>query len=515
MKQFSSLYFLSMLLVLQIASKAKTTANYEKPNIIFILADDLGYGDLSCYNKVSKISTPNLDQLAAGGMMFTNAHAAASVCTPSRYALLTGENPYRSRLKNGGVLWSYDWPLIDSKTITVAQLLKENGYQTALCGKWHLGWQWPVKAGSFIDTAKFGGRDKTQSLEREEKIDLSKQMQSGPLACGFNYYFGVDIPSLPPFCFIENNQVYGKIPDTMKPDNMSGLKGLMQDGWSSENMFPVIMNKTLEYVSAITTTQNQKPFFLLLSLTAPHTPIAPATAFKGKSQAGDYGDFVFEIDSYVRKLVQLLETSGQLKNTLIIFSRDNGPINVGGDLYGSNAELSNFGSLTEYYNHASASHLRGMKGDAWEGGHRIPFIAYWQNLIPAQSSNDNVITLTDFFRTCAGILGISVADTVARDSHNIFPLLKNQRIKNYKLRYIITQSSKGIYSIENGKWQYIAGNNSGGGLFNYYHPDSVTYAEPGQLYNMQKDIGEHVNLYASKQNRVKKLSALLNKAINN
>lgn len=480
-----------------------------KPNIIYILADDLGYGDLSCFNKDSKIATPNLDRLAAQGMMFTNAHAAASVCTPSRYALLTGRNPYHSKLGNGGVLWSYDWPLIENNSPTVAKFLKSNGYQTALIGKWHLGWQWPVKENEFIDTTIFGGRSQKESLMREARIDLSKPLLGGPLSCGFEYYYGVDIPSLPPFCFIENNRIEGSVPDKLSPPNMSGLKGLMQDGWTSEKMLPVIMNKAIDYLGNEYAKQDQTPFFLMLSLTAPHTPIAPVSEFKGKSMAGDYGDLVAEIDDYIGRIMSLIEASGQLQNTLIIFTSDNGPINAGGDLYGANPQLSNFGSLTKFFDHSSGGNFRGMKGDAWEAGHRVPFIANWPGVITAGSSSNKPISLTDFFGTCAGILNISLSDSIAEDSYNIFPLLQQKVISNYASRQVITQSSKGCLSIQNKKWKFINCNYSGGSLTNFYQKDTIVYATSGQLYNLKKDPREKNNLYSRRRNIVQKMATLL------
>ena len=310
-------------------SQSQVNKLSSRPNIIYILADDLGYGDIFAYNKDSKIPTPNIDRLASSGMKFNNAHSASAVCTPSRYSILTGNYPWRSELKRG-VLWSYDWPLIKKDQLTVGQFLKNNGYNTAIIGKWHLGWSWPVKKGEFIDSTRWGAMGET--AERERRIDFTQPLKGGPLSCGFDYQFGVDIPSLPPFCFIENGNIVGENLTQQKPQDIVGAKGMMQSGWTSEKMLPTIINKADEYIRNQVNTKNQKPFFLFLSLSAPHVPIAPNQSYKGKSKAGDYGDFVFEMDDYIGRILNTLNELDITKNTLVIFTSDNGGAMQAGDL---------------------------------------------------------------------------------------------------------------------------------------------------------------------------------------
>lgn len=481
----------------------KTSA---QPNIIYILADDLGYGDVFAYNKDSKIPTPNIDRLASSGMKFNNAHSASAVCTPSRYGILTGTYPFRSALKKG-VLWSYDWPLIKKDQLTVGQFLKNNGYSTALIGKWHLGWEWPIKKGESIDTARWGAMDET--VERERKIDFTQPLKGGPLSCGFEYQFGVDIPSLPPFCFIENGHIVGEELTQQKPPNIVGAKGLMQAGWTSEKMLPTIINKADEYIRNQVAKNKQKPFFLFLSLSAPHVPIAPNPAYMGKSKAGDYGDFVFEMDDYIGRLLNTLNELHITENTLVIFTSDNGAAMQAGDLTTRGIEASTYGSLYKLYNHNSSGNWKGIKGDIWEGGHRVPFIASWPGVIPAGKANNNKISLTDLFATCAGILHVAVPDSVAVDSYNLFETFKGEKPKKPIRENILFSSSKGCLSIQKGKWKYIDCNGSGGGLVNQYIKNDYHYETVGQLYNMEKDQSESANLYNQQPLIVKQLKKLL------
>ncbi|RYZ99999.1 MAG: hypothetical protein EOP47_15285 [Sphingobacteriaceae bacterium] len=483
---------------------AAQTNNLQKPNIIFILADDMGYGDVSCYNPESKINTPNIDRLAAGGIKFTNAHSASSVCTPSRYAIMTGRYAWRSKMKFG-VLWTYDWPLIEQGRLTVGQFLKDNGYNTAIVGKWHLGWNWPIKPGEQIDTNKLGGRSMQQSLARERQIDVSKPLKGGPLACGFDYQFGIDIPSLPPFCFIENGHILGPALTKIDHDDEGTFPGYIQQGWQSDEIMPAFMDKAFNFVKE--KAKSDKPFFLYLPLAIPHHPIAPGQKHFGKSKMGRYGDAVEEMDDYVGQLVQLLKQLKIYDNTLIVFTSDNGSIMDAGS-FTKNPEWSAAGAGYTVFGHKSNKNFRGIKGDIYEGGHRVPFIAYWPKVIATGKTSDAAISLTDLFATCAGIINKPLPNTAADDSYDILPILKGKKMKQPIRPSIIFHSSNGKFAIEKGDWKYIECNNSGGSLKNTIAKDTV-YATPGQLYNIKSDPGEKENLYNKYPLIVKELTTLL------
>jgi arylsulfatase A len=488
--------FLLIFLICQ-NTKAQKAAVNTRPNIIYILADDLGYGDISSFNPESKISTPNIDAIAAAGMSFTNAHASASVCTPSRYAIMTGQYNWRSRLKRG-VLWTYDWPLIDKNRLTVGQFLKNNGYHTAIVGKWHLGWSWPIKAGQTVDTAHYSFRSDKQTLEREAKLDFSKPLQGGPLAAGFEYQYGIDIPSLPPFCYIDNGRIVGNINTQLVT---TPHPHLVQAGWDSKLIMPTLMDKAMAYVR--NEGHQKQPFFLYLALTVPHYPIAPTDEFKGKSKMGAYGDVVQEMDSYIGKLMQLLKDMKIDKNTLVIFTSDNGSVMDSG-------EGTAYGSGYHLYNHLSNYKFKGIKGDIWDGGHRIPFIARWPGIIPKGQNCTQAISLTDLFATCAGILNKPLPDSAADDSYNILPLLKGEQLNKPVRQSIIFHSSLGFFAIEKGKWKYIECNGSGGNLKNVYIKNDTKFDTPGQLYDMENDPEEKQNLYTQYPEVVEELSKLLN-----
>ncbi|MEO6149548.1 MAG: arylsulfatase [Mucilaginibacter sp.] len=476
----------------------------QKPNIIYILADDMGYGDVSCYNPQSKINTPNIDRLAAGGMKFTNAHSASSVCTPSRYAIMTGRYAWRSKMKYG-VLWTYDWPLIEQGRLTVGQFLKDNGYNTGIIGKWHLGWNWPIKPGEQIDTNKLGGRSMDQSVAREKKIDVTKPLKGGPLACGFDYQFGIDIPSLPPFCFIENGNIVGPTLTKVDHDDEGKFPGYIQQGWRSDAIMPAFMDKAFNFVKQ--KAKSDKPFFLYLPLAIPHHPISPGQKHLGTSKMGEYGDVVEEMDEYIGQLMQLLKQLKIDDNTLIIFTSDNGSITDAGS-FSKKPEWGIAGSGYKLYGHRSNGNFRGIKGDVYEGGHRVPFIAVWPKVIPAGKTSDAAISLTDLFATCAGIINKPLPNAAADDSYDISPILKGKAIKEPVRPSIIFHSSKGTFAIEEGDWKYIESNDSGGTLKSKLIPDSV-YTTAGQLYNIKTDPGEKENLYSKYPLIVKELTTLL------
>ena len=293
-----------------------------RPNLVVILADDLGYGDAQVYNLQSKIPTIHINKLASEGIRFTDAHTPSSVCSPTRYGLLTGRYAWRTELKEG-VLYMWDKPLIAKDRLTLPKMLKAENYTTACIGKWHLGWRWPSKMGNgFVnDTVPIGDYNYKVRNQLFNVIDFSKTIGGGPLEAGFDYYYGDDVPNFPPYAFLENNK-FVEIPDVIKPNAMYGAPGPMVKTWEMENVMPAITEKAVKYIEQ--KSKEDQPFYLHFTLTAPHTPIAPSKKFIGKSKAGLYGDFVTQADWSVGQIVKALKKAGEFENTLIIFTSDNG-----------------------------------------------------------------------------------------------------------------------------------------------------------------------------------------------
>ena len=480
---------------------ATITVAQDKPNVIFILADDLGYGDLSILNPQSKITTPHIDQLAKGGMIFTDAHSPSSVCTPTRYGILTGQYGWRSKQKKG-VSRQYDPPLIDQSTYTVGKLFQERNYVTACIGKWHLGWDWPMKDGRFIKDAISGlDASAAERLELEKQIDFSSRLSNGPITRGFDLYYGDDVPNYPPYCFIENDKTIGLL-DRYKPDEMYGHAGLMSQGWSLENVMPAITQKAVDF---ITDRANKKEsFFLYFALTSPHVPIAPSIAFKGKSGAGSYGDFVMETDWAVGQIMQTLQSAGIDKNTMVIFTSDNG--STGQDGTNMSGEMNSVLKM----GHNPHEPFRGMKTDLWEGGHHVPFIVSWPEMIKAGTIEKRTICHTDFMATCAAILNKKIPAGQGIDSYSLMPLLKGKNEKQYKRPYTIHHSSEGFFAIRKGKWKLILTEGSGGGLIKYPMLSNTDgNVTPFQLYDMEDDPKEQKNLFAERADIIKELMQIL------
>ena len=355
--------------------------NGSKPNIVYVLCDDLGYGDVGCNNDKGKIPTPSVDRLAAAGMRFTDAHSGSSVCTPTRYGILTGRYSWRSRLQSG-VLGGFSPPLIAKDRLTVAGLLKQHGYATACIGKWHLGIEWP--AAQSIPAAK-GKRGKSGS--GVAKIDFAKPIEDGPTMHGFDYYFGISASlDMPPYVFIENDRLTAS-PTAEAAKDEFGRAGPKAPGFHASGVLPTLTVKAVQYIEQHAGVG--KPFFLYLPLSASHAPIAPSAAFAGKSPLGKYGDFVMEVDWSLGQVLDALRRKGVADSTLVIFTSDNGCSPAAGI-----AALESKGHFPSY-------HFRGYKADIWDGGHRIPFIARWPGKIKAGAACDDTIGLMDLLATCA------------------------------------------------------------------------------------------------------------------
>ena len=467
----------SLLLVLAFTSIAPAAAQPSRPNIVFILADDLGYGDLGCQNPDSRIQTPNLDRLASQGMRFTDAHASAALCTPSRYSILTGQYCWRTRLKSG-VLNMWSEPLIPAERLTVARFLQENGYRTACFGKWHLGLQWP-----FVHTLP-------PAFDKEitpHEINWGQPVRGGPVDHGFDYYFGVNMANDPPYAFIQNDRVLGR-PDTLY-STVRGQQGHWGGpgvaGWNWSELLPSVTTNAVNWIKA--NSGSDTPFFIYFAMTGPHRPVAPSPAFIGTSRAGIYGDFVQELDSLVGEVLGALESTGTATNTLVIFTSDNGP-----DEYAYPRILT--------YDHFSMGPLRGIKSDAWEGGHRVPFIARWPGKIAPGTVNSQTICLSDFMRTAGDIIGAGIPTNAAEDSVSFLPLLLGSQ--NPTRSTLVLESGIGQFGLRADDWMYINSETGDGHLpaaeppwFRRERGDVKATGAPALLYQLSQDLPETHNLF--------------------
>ncbi|MBM4017812.1 MAG: twin-arginine translocation signal domain-containing protein [Planctomycetes bacterium] len=465
-----------------------------RPNIVYILADDMGYGDLACQNPKSKIPTPNLDRLAAQGVRFTDAHAPTAVCTPTRYAILTGRYCWRSRLQRG-VLGPWGETLIEPGRLTVPAMLRQHGYATACIGKWHLGWKWATK----------DGKRPQSGPDRLSNVDFTKPIADGPTTRGFDSYFGTDVPNYPPYCFIENDRTLG-IPSRLKPNTMFGVPGPMIEGWDLVQILPTLTKKAVAYVETAAKTPD-KPFFLYFPLTSPHVPIVPAPEFKGKSRAGDYGDWVHQTDWTVGQVLDAIDRCGLAESTLVIFTSDNGPEvarEVGVGAY----------ERIQKFSHASMGDLRGVKRDAWEGGHRVPFLAGWRGKIKPGAASDETICHVDLMATLAALLGARLPDDAAEDSYNVLPALVGEKTEKPIREAVVHHSCNGKFAIRQGRWVLIdapTGDDNKEPDWLRKERGYEPHNQPGELYDLAQDPAERRNLYAQHPDIVQRLKALLEK----
>ena len=465
-----------------------TTAS---PHIVFILADDLGWGDVAAYAPASRIPTPHIDRLATSGLLLTDAHSPSAVCTPTRYAILTGRYAWRTRLQSG-VLWPYAMPLLDPDRLTLADLLRQHGYATAAVGKWHLGWQWPRLDGQ---TSPADATELPDSV-----IDLSRPATGGPDAAGFDVYFGTSVPNFPPYAFLENGAVVGPEPTLLKPDSMFGHPGRMQDGWRLDRILPALAERADAWIRDRHAAQPDRPFFLYLPLTAPHTPIAPSAPWRGRSQAGAYGDFVAEVDGVVGRVLDTIDELGLAERTIVVFTSDNGsPARDGTAMSGPT------GSVTVRFGHRPSGPWRGMKADIYEGGHRVPLIVRWPGLTRPGARSDELVVLTDFFAGFAGMLGVDLPEDAGEDSFDIRPVLRGgPALRDHAVHH----SHTGMFALREGRWKLVLGRGSGG----FTRPARITPGpgEPeGRLYDLDADSAETRNLWHDHPDVVQRLSARL------
>ncbi|OUW16564.1 MAG: hypothetical protein CBD18_06590 [Opitutales bacterium TMED158] len=464
----------------------------DRPNVVIILADDLGIGDVSAYNEDSAWETPHIDRLAAKGMSFSDAHTSASICTPTRYSIITGRYNWRSTRKASGGD-GYASPLIEKERLTIADLFQDAGYRTALIGKWHLGWDWSYVSGKMDQFD-----DKTYPV-----IDYSKPITNGPQSHGFEYSIGTAASlSSPPFVWVENSRPTA-IPTELSvnyDEKAFWRKGHKADDFNHVEVLGEIVDRSIDYIWD--RAEDEDPFFLYVALTAPHAPIIPTTEWIGKSNTTAYGDFVLQVDHEVGRVVQAIEGDKRLKNTLIFFTSDNGQ-SPRADF--DDDELSLSGHKGSYI-------YRGKKFDIFEGGHRVPFIASWPGKIDAGSWSDEVICTTDFMATAADLLGESLADDAGEDSYSMAPALFGEKIDGSIREATVHHSSDGRFAIRQGDWKLVLWPGSGGWAYPATEEDMKDLPR-FQLYNMKKDPGETQNLVSKHLKRVASLKALLAKYV--
>jgi arylsulfatase A len=431
-----------------------------RPNIVFLLADDTGYGDPGCYNPESMTSTPSIDRIAAEGIRFTDAHASSALCTPSRYGILTGRYYWRTPKKHALVM-PYEPPVIEPDRVTIASMLKARGYRTGCIGKWHLGLNYPNRDGGYT--------------QEESRIDFSRPLGGGPIELGFDTFFGTAgcSTSDPPYCFIENDRTVG-IPTVPSGDDLHALPGfypgLMAPDWSEEETDLRHVEKAIEFIDG------GGPFFLYLALSAPHNPWLPPDFLKGASAEGPRGDMNALVDWCVGTIYSALEERGLLDDTLFIVTSDNGPMR------GQNG-------------HRSAGYLRGFKNTAFEGGHRVPFVARWPGAVPEGAVSDEPISLIDMMATFAALTGASMPTGAGEDTYNVLPALLGRGIGDPARPAVIADTGGatavvGDFGIRVGKWKLvIPGRHTGDPEV---RPEGLSL--PKFLFDMERDPYERDNL---------------------
>jgi arylsulfatase A len=467
-----------------------------RPNIVYILTDDQGYGDVSRLNPAGRIATPHIDRIAGEGIIFTDAHSGSSVCTPTRYGILTGRYAWRSRLKNG-VLGGLSPRLIEQGRMTVASFLLEQGYHTACVGKWHLGMDWVVKQGRAVSELGI------ESPEQVWNVDFSQPIRNGPGSVGFLHFFGISASlDMVPYAYILDEQV------TQPPDRDGDFpwfhgrerrtrRGPAAREFDAANVLGEFTRRAVEYIGQrASDARRGKPFFLYFALASPHTPILPTGEWQGKSGVNAYADFTMETDWGVGEILRALDEHGLARNTVVMFAADNGC-----------SPEADFPELAAAGHHPSGL-FRGHKADLFEGGHRVPFFVRWPGRVPAGSEHMAPVCLTDLLATCADILGVGLPDDAGEDSVSLLPVLLG-RAGERERPAIVHHSINGSFAIRQGRWKLLLCPDSGG--WSVPRPGSAAASNlpPVQLYDIEEDPGEQRNVHEKRPEIVRNLVALL------
>jgi len=480
---------LASILALAGVSIAGTT----QPNVVILYADDMGFGDLGVQNPDSKIPTPHLDQLARGGTRFTDAHSSSGVCTPSRYALLNGRYHWR---KFHGIVNSFDQPIMDEGRLTIAEMLRQRGYETACIGKWHLGWDWEsIKRPEAVPL----GEAKKKAFS-PDAFDWSKPIAGGPLSHGFDYYFGDDVPNFPPYAWFENDRVITEptVSLTTTAPTAEGSwearPGPSVKDWDFWAVMPLLTDKAVAWIGD---RDKAKPFFLYFPFTSPHAPIVPTKEFEGSSAANGYGDFMVQTDATVGRVLKALEDGGLTENTLVIFTSDNGPEHYAYD-------------RVRNYGHRSMGPLRGLKRDIWEGGHRVPFIVRWPGAVPADHVSDGLLSQVDLHATIAAAVGFELPENAAEDSYNQLELWTG---KSPSARdTLVHNTAADGYAVRQGDFVLIDKKTGGISKVPAWFDEADGYSQNGQageLYDLGKDLSQKHNLYSEMPKKVSAMQATL------
>ena len=489
--------FIATRLLLASAPSLEAAERPERPNLVYILCDDLGYGDVKCLNPDGKIATPNIDKLAAAGMIFTDAHSSSAVCSPTRYGILTGRYNWRSRLKSG-VLGGMSPALIEPGRLTVPGLLKRHGYHTGGIGKWHLGMDWTLRPGAQ------GFSDNIEKGEEGWRADFEKPIRNGPTSAGFDYYFGISASlDMVPYTFIENDHVSSvptlnrDFPMMLGRPGRTTRNGPATAEFEAEQVLPRLTSQAVDYIGRRASDAHAgRPFFLYLPLNAPHTPIVPTEEWRGKSGLNAYGDFVMQTDWSVGRVLESIEKHGLADSTLVIFASDNGC-----------SPEAKFDELLAKA-HNPNFQFRGSKADIYEGGHHIPFIVRWPGKVKAGTTSNQLICLNDLMATCAEIVGVKLPDDAGEDSMSILPVLLGKTGAPVR-ETLVHHSINGSFSIRQGKWKLALCSGSGGWSAPRLGQAIARTLPAVQLYDLSVDIGERQNVYAEHPDIVRRLTQLL------
>lgn len=485
----------------------------QQPNVVIILADDMGYGDVSVNNPNARTKTPNIDKMAQRSINFTDAHSGGAVCTPSRYGLLTGRYFFRVPEHEG--YYGYLSPLIEKGRETIGSLMQKAGYATACIGKWHLGINWGLKDVGKPQISPTGSKWLTNT-------DYSKNTSGGPNSIGFDYSYILPASlDMPPYVFVRNSKVidpqvvltadvYPHTLNTTVPvwdrkyttkDDVYWERGVwwrngeMSKSFKMEDCLDTIVDQSISFINRQVKNEPQKPFMLYLPLTGPHTPWMPNEHFKGKTEVGTYGDFVVQIDHVVEQITNTLKTLKIEDNTIVIFSSDNGAPWPEDDI--------------QRYGHQSNWTRRGQKGDIWDGGHHVPLIIQWPSKIKNSLTYTSTVSLIDFLATFSDLTKQPISSPYGEDSFSFYRVLTGETTRPVRDN-IIYISSAGSLAVKKDGWKFIDGLGSGG----FTAPgkiEPVKGGPRGQLYNLDNDPLESNNLYLQKHEKVEELSDLLNR----